>query len=78
MPVSKTVSVDSLQLIDMYVIQASPGVYTVKAVYSLLTGGQVVLTCNQDVTSAVAGGTSNVLGGAFSAVSSALASQWTS
>jgi hypothetical protein len=75
---TKTITVDGLQLTDLYVIQAGPGAYTIKAVYSLLSGQQVVLTCNQDVTLTVAGSAGSALGGAFSAVASALASQWTS
>ena len=75
---AKTITIDGLQLTDIYVVQAGPGQYTVKAVYSLLSGQQVVLTCNQDVTTTVATSASGALSGAFGAVGAALAAQWTS
>jgi hypothetical protein len=76
--VAKSITVDGLQLTDIYVVQAGPGQYTVNAVYSLLSGQQVILSCNQDVTSTVAASASNALTTAFNAVGSALTSQWTS
>jgi hypothetical protein len=75
---AKTVTIDGLQLTDIYVVQTGPSQYSVKAVYSLLSGQQVVLTCNQDVTTTVAASASGALAIAFSAVGTALAAQWTS
>jgi hypothetical protein len=78
MTMSKAITIDGLQLTDIYVVQAGTGQYMVKAVYSLLSGQQVVLTCNQDVTTTVATSASGALAGAFGAVGAALAAQWTS
>lgn len=72
---SKTLSVDSLSLSDLYVVQIGGGQYLVRAVFSLLSGAQVVLTLNQDVSATMTANASAAIGSAFGTVETAIAAQ---
>lgn len=72
---SKTISVDSLSLSDLYVIQIGGGQYLVRAVFSLLSGSQVVLTLNQDVSATMNTNATSAITTAFGTVETAIAAQ---
>jgi hypothetical protein len=71
--VAKTITIDALNLSGMYVVQTGKGQYEVNAAYSLLSGTQVVLSVNQDVTASLDPNTISALSAAFAAVQAALA-----
>ena len=72
---AKTITIDSLNLSGMYVVQTGNGKYAVNAAYSLLSGSQVVLSANQDVTTSLDPTTVAALSAAFAAVTAAVAAQ---
>lgn len=68
----KTITIDSLSLGDLHLVQTSPGHYRVNAIYTLQSSGQVVTTVNQEVTGMLDAASLSALGAAVAAVQAAV------
>lgn len=69
---AKTITIDSVSLVDLNLVQTSPGQFTAHAIYALLSNGQVVTTLNQEVTSMLDSPSLTALASAFSVVEAAV------
>lgn len=72
---TKTITIDTLSLTELSVVATGSGQYQVNAIYTLLSGSQVVLTLNQDVSAALDANAVAALGSAFTTVQTAIAAQ---
>lgn len=69
---TKTITIDSLSLVDLALIQTSPGQFTAQAIFALLSNGQVIAHLNQDVTTLLDAPSLAALVAAFSTVETAI------
>lgn len=69
---AKTISLNSLSLVDLYAVLLPNGQYQVSAVYNLYASGQLFSTVNQDVSTMLDPTTLSSLAAAFGAVQAAV------